>query len=118
MNAHRELDYFVAIVTDIQARHAAESSLAALRHELENRIEERTCALRTANEMLSYSLAQQVRFQQALCKREAELSAVIEHANDAYISIDQAGGAARGTARRKKPLAGPLQTPLGGAWRN
>lgn len=92
MNAHRELDYFVAIVTDIQARHAAESSLAALRHELENRIEERTCALRTANEMLSYSLAQQVRFQQALCKREAELSAVIEHANDAYISIDQAGG--------------------------
>lgn len=62
-----------------------------MRLDLENRIEERTRELRSANEMLSYSLAQQVRFQQALCKRDAELSAVIEHANDAYICIDHAG---------------------------
>lgn len=91
VSANNKLDYFVGIVTDIQARHAAETSLAALRHDLENRIEERTRELRSANEMLSNSLAQHVRFQQALCKREAELSAVIENANDAYISIDQAG---------------------------
>lgn len=33
----------------------------------------------------------QVHFQQALLKREAELSAVIENANDAYVCIDQTG---------------------------
>jgi diguanylate cyclase (GGDEF)-like protein/PAS domain S-box-containing protein len=89
--ADGELDYFVAIVKDIQARKQAEASLSALRHDLEQRVEERTTQLRTANEMLSYSMTQQVGFQQALVKREAELSAVIENANDAYVCIDQAG---------------------------
>ncbi len=83
--------YFVAIVQNIQARKKAEASLAALRRNLEERVDERTRELRAANEMLSYSMAQQVRFQQALVKREAELSAVIENANDAYVCIDEAG---------------------------
>ena len=91
VTASGELDYFVAIVKDIHARKQAEASLAALRHDLEHQVEERTAELHIANEMLSYSVAQQVRFQQALVKRETELSAVIENANDAYVCIDAAG---------------------------
>jgi diguanylate cyclase (GGDEF)-like protein/PAS domain S-box-containing protein len=91
MTASGDIDYFVSIVKDIAARKLAEASLVALRHNLEHRVDERTRELRIANEMLSYSMGQQVRFQQALVKREAELSAVIENANDAYVCIDQAG---------------------------
>lgn len=91
MTASGEVDYFVSIVKDIEASKQAEASLAALRHDLEHRVEARTRELRIANEMLSYSMAQQVRFQQTLVKREAELSAVIENANDAYVCMDQAG---------------------------
>jgi diguanylate cyclase (GGDEF)-like protein/PAS domain S-box-containing protein len=91
MTASGDIDYFVSIVKDIAARKQAEASLVALRHNLEHRVEERTRELRIANEMLSYSMSQQVRFQQALVKREAELSAVLENANDAYVCIDQAG---------------------------
>ena len=91
LTAGGALDYFVAIVKDIHARKQAEASLAALRHELAHRVEQRTAELHIANEMLSYSVTQQVRFQQALVKRETELSAVIENANDAYVCIDAAG---------------------------
>jgi len=85
------LDYFVAIAEDIQARKEAEASLAALRRDLEHRVEERTNELRKSNEMLSYSMAQQIRFEQSLLKRESELTAVLENANDAYVCIDRAG---------------------------
>lgn len=91
VNDNNQLEYFVAIIKNIHARKEAEASLAALRCDLEKRVEERTLSLRTANEMLSHSMAQQVHFQQSLKKREAELSAVIENANDAYVCIDQAG---------------------------
>jgi diguanylate cyclase (GGDEF)-like protein/PAS domain S-box-containing protein len=73
------------------ARQAAQAALAALHCELEQRVEERTLSLRSANLMLFYSMAQQAHSQQALKKREAELSAVIENANDAYVCIDEAG---------------------------
>lgn len=89
--ANGKLEYFIAFIKDIQARKEAEAALTALRRDLEQRVEERTHELRTANEMLSYSMAQQVSYQKALIKREAELSAVIENANDAYVCMDQAG---------------------------
>ncbi|NMM36589.1 MAG: PAS domain S-box protein [Glaciimonas sp.] len=91
VNDDNQLEYFVAVINDIHARKKAEASLAALRRDLEKRVEERTLSLRTANEKLSSSMAQQAHFQQALLKREAELSAVLENANDAYVCIDQAG---------------------------
>lgn len=86
-----ELEYYISFIKDIHARKEAEASLAALRRDLEQRVDERTRELRTANEMLSYSMAQQVSYQKALVKREAELSAVIENANDAYVCINQTG---------------------------
>lgn len=86
-----ELDYFVSIIENIQARKEAESSLAALRRDLEHKVEERTMELRKTNEMLSFSMKQQVLFEEKLLRRESELSAVLENANDAYVCIDHAG---------------------------
>lgn len=91
VDAHGGLDYFISFIQDIQARKEAEASLAALRRDLEKRVQERTRELRTTNDMLSRSMAQQLSYQQDLVKREAELSAVIENANDAYVCMDQAG---------------------------
>ena len=57
MNQQGELEYFVSIIKDIQARKEAEDSLAELRRDLEVRVEIRTKDLRLANEMLSSSSA-------------------------------------------------------------
>jgi diguanylate cyclase len=91
MNAQGELEYFVSIIKDIQARKEAEASLAELRKDLEIRVETRTKDLRLANEMLSSSMAQQLRSEQELRKREAELQMVLQNANDAYVCIDHNG---------------------------
>ena len=91
MSQQGELEYFVSIIKDIQAQKEAEESLALLRRDLEERVATRTRDLRAANEMLSSAMARQVRSEQALRKREAELSMVIENANDAYVCTDQAG---------------------------
>lgn len=91
MSQQGELEYFVSIVKDIQERKEAEASLAELRKDLEGRVETRTKDLRLANTMLSSAMEQQLRSEQALRKREAELQMVIENANDAYVCIDHAG---------------------------
>ncbi len=91
MSLRGELEYFVSIIKDIQSRKEAEESLAVLRRDLEDRVSARTLDLRAANEMLSSAMEQQVRSEQALRKREAELSMVIENANDAYVCTDQDG---------------------------
>jgi diguanylate cyclase (GGDEF)-like protein/PAS domain S-box-containing protein len=86
-----ELDYFVSIIKDIQDRKEAEESLVALQVSLEVRVLARTHDLQEANEKLSFAMAQQLQSELALRKREAELSMVIENANDAYVCMDQAG---------------------------
>lgn len=91
IKANGELDYFVAIIEDIQARKDVENSLASLRHDLERRVEERTRDLQNANDKLSHAMSQQARFEQKLLKREVELTAVLENANDAYVCIDHNG---------------------------
>ena len=91
MSPHGELEYFVSIVKDIQARKTAEESLAALRRDLEERVVVRTRDLQASNELLSSAMAQQLRSDQALRRREAELSMVIENAGDAYVCTDRAG---------------------------
>lgn len=91
MSEQGEIEYFVSIIKDIQARKEAEASLAELRKDLEERVETRTRDLRLANTMLSSAMEQQLRSEQVLRKREAELHMVIENANDAYVCIDQSG---------------------------
>ncbi|WP_174874705.1 sensor domain-containing diguanylate cyclase [Vogesella oryzae] len=83
--------YQILIVKDIQQRKEAEAALHTLQLELEQRVAERTTQLQLANNQLSAAMVQQQRVEQQLRKREAELSAVLEHASDAYICIDERG---------------------------
>jgi diguanylate cyclase len=89
ISAGGSLEYFVSIVQDIQAQKDAEESLHSLRRDLEERVHARTAELMDANRMLSTAIEHQARSAQALRSREAELRAVIEYANDAYISINE-----------------------------
>ena len=86
-----DLEYYIATVQNIQRRKETEASLQALRHGLEQRVEERTAELLRANEMLSHTMLQRLQADRELRQREAELSAVLEHASDAYVSIDESG---------------------------
>lgn len=86
-----DLAYFIVIIVDIQARKAAEDALETFRRDLEHRVEERTQQLSENNRVLEQLLRNRHRIEQSLRDREAELSAVIANANDAYISLDESG---------------------------
>ncbi|MEJ2793640.1 PAS domain S-box protein [Iodobacter sp. LRB] len=113
-----ELDYFVSIIKNIQDRKEAEESLAALRLSLEERVLSRTHDLQEANEKLSFAMAQQLQSALALRKREAELSMVIENANDAYVCMIRLVSSLSGIIRPSRLLAGVLQKPLAVPWMN
>jgi len=85
------LEYFIAVIRNIQARKEAEEELATLRQDLEVRVKDRTEQLWQANRELCTVIDSQQRAEQEVRSREAELAAVIESANDAYISLDQNG---------------------------
>lgn len=70
LDAQGRLDYFLAVVEDIGQRKAAEQALGTLTQELEDRVSQRTLDLR---------------------KREAELAAVLEYTDDAYVCTDDRG---------------------------
>ncbi|MBV6749746.1 PAS domain S-box protein [Pseudomonas chlororaphis] len=91
LSVNGDLEYYIATVQNIQRRKETEASLQALRHGLEQRVEERTAELLRANEMLSHTMLQRLQADRELRQREAELSAVLEHASDAYVSIDEVG---------------------------
>ncbi|WP_429174325.1 PAS domain S-box protein [Aeromonas salmonicida] len=91
LSENGELEYFISIIKNVQEQKEAEASLAELHKDLENRVETRTRDLQLANEMLSASIAQQLRFEQELRRREAELQMVLQNANDAYVCIDHHG---------------------------
>jgi len=91
LSAQGELEYFIAVIRDIQARKEAEEGLAVLRRELEARVQERTEQLSQSNRELRTVIDSRQRAEQEARDREAELAAVIEHATDAYISLDQNG---------------------------
>ncbi len=90
-SAEGEVEYFIAVIRNIQARKEVEEALALLRQELEARVHERTEQLSQSNQALLTVIESQQRAEQEVRSREAELAAVIENANDAYISLDQNG---------------------------
>ncbi|CAD5200942.1 PAS domain S-box protein [Pseudomonas sp. FEN] len=91
LSVRGDLEYYIATVQNIQRRKETEASLLALRHSLEQRVEERTAELLRTNEMLSHTMIQRLLADRELRQREAELSAVLEHASDAYVSVDESG---------------------------
>jgi diguanylate cyclase (GGDEF)-like protein/PAS domain S-box-containing protein len=84
-----EAEYYVIVVKDITAQKAAQDALRQLHADLEARVQARTAELREANLQLREALARQAQAEEALRERETELSSVIEHANDAYIALDE-----------------------------
>jgi len=69
-NEAGEIEYFIAVIKDINGQKEAEAALSTLHADLEARVAERTVELH---------------------ERELELRSVIENANDAYIGLDQRG---------------------------
>lgn len=85
------LEYYIAVVADIQANKDAEAALSILHRELEDRVRDRTQQLSEANLALHEVIQRQQRAEEKVRDREAELSMVIEFANDAYINLDEHG---------------------------
>ncbi|HSB95300.1 MAG TPA: PAS domain S-box protein [Spongiibacteraceae bacterium] len=83
--------YFISVVADIQARKEAETSLQMLKLELEDRVQQRTRQLQETNAMLSEANEQQRRSELSLKASAAQLGAVLETAQDAYLCIDSVG---------------------------
>lgn len=90
-NAQGAVEYFVSVIKDIGAEKAAQADLAALNAELERRVALRTAELVEANRRLTETMERQRAAETALRAREAEIRSVVENANDAYISLDEAG---------------------------
>lgn len=86
-----EVDYYVAVIDNIDLRKQAQFDLSAFHASLEERIAERTRELEDANLMLRNAMNRQLYAEAELRQREAELSNVIEYANDAYVSMDRHG---------------------------
>lgn len=85
------VEYYISVVVNIQARKDADARLRALSDSLEAEVTERTRELKRANAQLLDALAQRVQAEQTTRKREAELQMVIDNAYDAYICLDHAG---------------------------
>lgn len=83
--------HFISIVEDITARKEAELALHQLRQQLEDRVAERTQELLRLNGFLNESALRRQQSEAALAQSESELRAVLEGAQDAYISIDASG---------------------------
>ncbi|GAA4426917.1 PAS domain S-box protein [Acidovorax lacteus] len=83
--------YFLSLVQDITQRRSAEDALRSLRHQLEQRVQERTDELRRANTGLAETIRQLQASEQALHESRADLQAVLTHAHDAYICVDLQG---------------------------
>ena len=90
-DANGQPQQFISVVEDINARKQAEFSLERLRCELEQRVQQRTEELHNANQLLSQAVAELRQSQASLAQQESQLRAVLENAQDAYISIDQEG---------------------------
>ncbi|MGP1717100.1 MAG: PAS domain S-box protein [Methylophilus sp.] len=86
-----ELDYFIAIVKDIQAAKETEFALTALRKTLEEKVAQRTDELHRVNQSLSKAYQEKINSEQELQNKELELRTILDNANEAYICMDAEG---------------------------
>lgn len=87
-----EIEYYVAVIKDIDAEKRAQREVAKLNAELECRVAERTAALAAS---------------------EARLASVIENANDAYISLDESGAVTAWNRQAEQTFGWPREEALG-----
>jgi diguanylate cyclase (GGDEF)-like protein/PAS domain S-box-containing protein len=86
-----KVEYYVSVIKDIGAQKTAQGEIAALNLGLERRVRERTAELEDSNRKLTAAIERQRATEDELRVREAEIRSVVENANDAYISLDEAG---------------------------
>lgn len=106
-------EYFISALTDIQAQKTAETELAALYAEVEQRVTLRTAELVAANDQLTHANERQRLVDKALRAREAELSNVLEFANDGYIGLDTAGRVTAWNRQAERTFQWTAQEALG-----
>jgi diguanylate cyclase len=90
-NERGELEYFIAIVKDIQSAKETEFALTALRRTLEEKVAHRTDELRLVNQSLSKAYQEKIQSEQELQNKELELRTILDNANEAYICMDDQG---------------------------
>ena len=91
-NADGQVEYYVAVIKDIDAQKTAQADIAALNLDLERRVQARTAELRA---------------------REAEIRSVVENAYDAYISLDEEGQVTAWNRQAEETFGWPREQALG-----
>ncbi|WP_036307529.1 diguanylate cyclase domain-containing protein [Methylophilus sp. 5] len=91
LTANGDLDYFVAIVKDIQSAKETEAALALLRKTLEEKVSQRTEELKQANKSMLVAYQEKIASEQLLQNAELELRTILDNANDAYVCMDADG---------------------------
>jgi len=86
-----ELDYFVAIVKDIQSAKETEAALSLLRKTLEDKVSQRTEELKQASKSMLAAYHEKAASEQLLQNVELELRTILDNANDAYVCMDADG---------------------------
>ena len=112
-NGLGEVEYYVAVVKDIDAEKRAQQEIASLNADLERRVAARTAELQEANRLLLEAAERQRLAQAELRASEARLSSVIENANDAYIGLDEGGVVTAWNRQAEETFGWPRAEALG-----
>lgn len=81
--------HFISVLQDISARRTAEALLKDYQAQLEQRVRDRTRELTEANLQLSRLVRRGEDDAELLRAQKAELRAVIDNAQDAYVAVDE-----------------------------
>ncbi|NMG57179.1 PAS domain S-box protein [Geitlerinema sp. P-1104] len=112
-NEGDSLLYYEGTVEDITERKRAEESLQKANEDLEIRVEERTAALRQANERLMLEIGERQRIEAALRNSEAELRALFQAMTDTITVFDAQGRYVRIVSTNSEVLYSPKQDRVG-----